>query len=132
MGIEEAFLHDILAHPDDDAPRLIYADWLDEHNDPRGEFIRVQCALAQLSDEDPRRWPLEQREQELLRDHEAKWLPKDVGDAHCVFRRGFVEEAMLYVHEFLMVADRLIEQAPVQYLCLRGPRSRAERDRTEE
>ena len=61
MGIEDAFLHDILAHPDDDAPRLIYADWLDEHNDPRGEFIRTQCALAQLSEEDPRRWPLKQR-----------------------------------------------------------------------
>ena len=26
-----AFLADVLAHPGDDAPRLIYADWLDEH-----------------------------------------------------------------------------------------------------
>jgi uncharacterized protein (TIGR02996 family) len=118
MSMHDAFLHDILAHPDDDAPRLIYADWLDEHGDPRGEFIRVQCALAQLSDEDPHRWPLQQREQELLREHEAKWLPKDGGSA-CVFRRGFVEECTLIPQDFLSAAERLFEQTPLQHVCLR-------------
>jgi uncharacterized protein (TIGR02996 family) len=118
MSIEDAFLHDILTHPDDDAPRLIYADWLDEHNDPRGEFIRVQCALAHLSDDDPRRWPLEQREQELLREHETKWLPKDIGNALCIFRRGYVEEIRLSPEDFVAEADRLFEQAPIRQLCL--------------
>ena len=42
------FLAAICANPDDDAPRLVYADWLDEHGDPRGEFIRVQVELAAL------------------------------------------------------------------------------------
>jgi uncharacterized protein (TIGR02996 family) len=28
---DRAFLQAIMAAPDDDAPRLIYADWLDEH-----------------------------------------------------------------------------------------------------
>jgi uncharacterized protein (TIGR02996 family) len=119
MSIEDAFLHDILAHPDDDAPRLIYADWLDEHNDPRGEFIRVQCALAQLSDEDPRRWPLEQREQELLREHQARWLPKGISDIPCGFRRGFVEEIALSAPELITLADRIIEQAPIRHFSLR-------------
>jgi len=41
-----SFLDAIRGRPDDDAPRLIFADWLDEQGDPRGEFIRVQCALA--------------------------------------------------------------------------------------
>jgi uncharacterized protein (TIGR02996 family) len=132
MAIEDAFLHEILAHPDDDAPRLIYADWLDEHNDPRGEFIRIQCALAQLSDEDPHRWPLEQREQELLREHEAKWLPKDMGQAQCIFRRGFVEEIELFAQDFLTVAERLFEQTPLQHLCLRGPINGAEMRRSRE
>jgi uncharacterized protein (TIGR02996 family) len=27
----------VLASPDDDAPRLVYADWLHERDDPRGE-----------------------------------------------------------------------------------------------
>ena len=47
----EAFLQRIRAFPDDDAPRLVFADWLDEQGDPRGEFIRVQIALAQLDRE---------------------------------------------------------------------------------
>lgn len=128
MEIEDAFLHDILAHPDEDAPRLIYADWLDEHNDPRGEFIRIQCTLAQLSDEDPRRWPLEQQEQELLREHGTKWLPKEIGHISCIFHRGFVEEITLSPEAFLDEADRLFEQAPIRRLHLR-PRGweRAER-----
>src|SRR5207244_2028609 len=48
----EAFLARIRAFPDDDAPRLVFADWLDEQNDPRGAFIRVQIALAQLAEEE--------------------------------------------------------------------------------
>jgi uncharacterized protein (TIGR02996 family) len=41
----DAFLADIREHPHDDAPRLIFADWLDEdgHAD-RAAFIRAQCA----------------------------------------------------------------------------------------
>jgi uncharacterized protein (TIGR02996 family) len=46
MSERDAFLAGILAHPEDDAPRLLYADWLDERADPRGEFIRVQVSLA--------------------------------------------------------------------------------------
>ena len=42
MTHDEAFLQAIIDNPDDDAPRLIYADWLEERGDPRGEFIRVQ------------------------------------------------------------------------------------------
>jgi uncharacterized protein (TIGR02996 family) len=49
MGIEEGFIRDIIEHTDDDTPRLIYADWLDDHGEPeRAEFIRVQCELARL------------------------------------------------------------------------------------
>ena len=29
MTLTVAFLEDILEHPEDDAPRLIYADWLE-------------------------------------------------------------------------------------------------------
>jgi uncharacterized protein (TIGR02996 family) len=29
----DAFLHDIIEHPDDDTPWLIYADWPEEHGD---------------------------------------------------------------------------------------------------
>jgi len=36
------FIDTILERPDDDGPRLVYADWLEERGDPRGEFIRLQ------------------------------------------------------------------------------------------
>jgi uncharacterized protein (TIGR02996 family) len=40
------FLAAVIAAPDDDLPRLVMADALDERGDPLGEFIRVQVALA--------------------------------------------------------------------------------------
>jgi uncharacterized protein (TIGR02996 family) len=43
----EAFIAAVIARPDDDLPRLVFADWLDEHGEPEwAEFIRVQCKLA--------------------------------------------------------------------------------------
>jgi uncharacterized protein (TIGR02996 family) len=30
MDLHDAFLRDILAHPEEEGKRLIYADWLDE------------------------------------------------------------------------------------------------------
>lgn len=48
------FLPAILTAPDDDTPRLIYADWLEEHGGDAGraraEFIRVQCRLAEMDE----------------------------------------------------------------------------------
>jgi uncharacterized protein (TIGR02996 family) len=43
---DDAFLQAILESPDDDTPRLVYADWLDEHD--RDEFIHMQGLLARL------------------------------------------------------------------------------------
>lgn len=46
MTDHDSFLRTIIENPADDGPRLVYADWLEERGDPRGEFIRVQCELA--------------------------------------------------------------------------------------
>jgi uncharacterized protein (TIGR02996 family) len=45
MTPEDAFLIDILANPDDATPRLIYADWLDDQDDPRAAWIRRGCEV---------------------------------------------------------------------------------------
>ena len=74
MTHEANFLRDILENPGDDTPRLIYADWLDERGDPRGMFIRVQCALARVPDDDPCRAELMRREKSLLRLHKKTWV----------------------------------------------------------
>jgi uncharacterized protein (TIGR02996 family) len=46
MSEQAALLAAIVAYPDEDTPRLIYADWLDENGEPaRAEFIRLQVDL---------------------------------------------------------------------------------------
>ncbi len=47
MHDHAAFLATIFDRPDDDGPRLVYADWLEERGEcGRAEFIRAQCKLA--------------------------------------------------------------------------------------
>jgi uncharacterized protein (TIGR02996 family) len=64
-----AFLRDIKANPDDDTPRLILADWLQEHGDEaaaaRGEMIRLQCRALSTS---------RVRQAELLQQYAVRWL----------------------------------------------------------
>jgi uncharacterized protein (TIGR02996 family) len=46
---EDAFLRSIREKPHDEAPRLVYADWLDECGDPRSEFLRLEIQVRQSS-----------------------------------------------------------------------------------
>ena len=91
---DEAFLQDVCAHPDDDAPRLIYADWLDDRGDSaRADFIRTQCELARLSPGDARAAALARRQDELLDRYWYDWrdaLPHLHGITWGDFERGFV------------------------------------------
>jgi uncharacterized protein (TIGR02996 family) len=49
MTDRDALLNAVIADPDDDTPRLIFADWCDEHGEPdRAEFVRVQCREDRL------------------------------------------------------------------------------------
>ena len=44
---ERSLLDAVLENPDDDLPRLVYADFLEEHGDAtRAEFIRAQIAIS--------------------------------------------------------------------------------------
>ena len=62
-----AFLDDILSHPEDDAARLIYADWLEDQDDPTAGLWRAPLTDARLD-------AMTEAQQDLLplvRDH---WL----------------------------------------------------------
>jgi uncharacterized protein (TIGR02996 family) len=75
MPESEAFLKAICANPDDDGPRLIFTDWLEDNGDPeRAEFIRVQCALEKLTENDPRYFTLWACEERLLNAHWPEWI----------------------------------------------------------
>lgn len=67
MPTEADFLRQLQANPDDRLLRQIFADWLEEQNDPRGELLRLTEILTR-SLEVPDRPRLECRLQELLED----------------------------------------------------------------
>jgi len=116
---ELAFLSRVRERPDDDGPRLIFADWFDERGDARGEFIRVQCALARLSDADPRRTELEQREKELLDKHQARWTAGLQGlssSSLCTYRRGFVESISVDAKAFLERGKEIFRYGPIRHV----------------
>jgi uncharacterized protein (TIGR02996 family) len=72
------FLRVIGANPDDDGPRLLYADFLEEKGDAasaaHAEFIRVQCALDAAAPGSGNLDALRDREKELLTAHWPTWL----------------------------------------------------------
>ena len=70
--------------PEDDAPLAVYADFLIERGDPRGEFIASQLSTARAK-------PYQrQREHDLLTEHRAAWVaPLGVDPIQVTFERGF-------------------------------------------
>lgn len=115
MPDEQSFLDEITASPDDDIPRLIYADWLEENGDPRGEFIRIQCELATLRKTQKRFAELRSEEARLLAKYERKWsegFPYSL--RKCVFRRGFIEACWVALSFFLRNSDKILRLSPLR------------------
>jgi uncharacterized protein (TIGR02996 family) len=142
---DEGLLQAIIAEPDDDAPRLVYADWLDDHDRPeRARLIRVQCEHHQLTELDDaatkgRRAALAAEIVALLKKHKAAWLaelpfcggvfwrpaPNDHSPAG-IFERGFINMIMAESPTALLGdGEREFAVAPVQrlYLGWLGPRA---------
>lgn len=112
---ELAFLSRVRDRPDDDGPRFIFADWLDERGDARGEFIRVQCALAHLSSDDPRRADLEIREQALLDTYRTSWTKRLQGLASdFTYRRGFIESISVDASAFAERGIEIFRHGPIR------------------
>ena len=74
---EQPFLKTILANPHDWSPRLVFADWLDECGDPRGELVRLVYWLHQPENvgypPPPGRREREARLQELV-SQDVPWI----------------------------------------------------------
>lgn len=122
-----SFLESIVAHPDDDTPRLIFADWLDEHgNGDRAELIRVQVERASLPEWDARQVRLRLRERQLVEQHGQEWkaeLPTISGVTWEGFRRGFVAEASFASFAVLGTnASACWAATPLELVSIRWPR----------
>jgi uncharacterized protein (TIGR02996 family) len=69
---EATFIRAIRATPKDRTTRLVYADWLDERNDPRGKLIRLEDEreAAQVRAM-PKRWV---RQRKIVQKQVKHWL----------------------------------------------------------
>jgi uncharacterized protein (TIGR02996 family) len=74
MDEEKGFIAAIPADPDDDTTRLAYADWLDEHDDPRAEWLRVDAEIERLAGEGRSDPALLVRRQQLASELDLVWL----------------------------------------------------------
>ncbi len=138
----EAFQQAICQEPDDDALRLIYADWLDENGDSLwAEFIRIQCELFSLSPASERYFDLSLRDSELrhlMTDHEQmdrslirveelptitiSWGPPQRGFPYSIYVEQLERDGdpQSQAHQLCDLIESTIKNSPIQSLCLDG------------
>ncbi len=118
MSDADKFLAAIIAEPDDDLPRLVFADWLEENGDSdRAEFIRLQCAAEREPFASSQRGMMVARADRLLAANKARWsIPLIHGVQK--FRRGFVEHLHISADDLIQHAGQIERAAPVTGLRL--------------
>jgi uncharacterized protein (TIGR02996 family) len=95
MSDDSALLKAIIAHADEDTPRLAYADWLDEHGDStRAEFIRTQIRLADLTPAHLDWVGLCEQQERLFFSHRALHLGSGVSRANRFFFTDYIGDAL--------------------------------------
>jgi uncharacterized protein (TIGR02996 family) len=121
---EDRLLSAVCEEPENDDPRLVFADWLEDHDQPeRAEFIRVQITLARSADR-PDAKALRARESALLKEHEEAWTRplEDFASAFFgkpfEFRRGFVENIGTEGELLCEDGKRLFSLAPIREVRL--------------
>jgi uncharacterized protein (TIGR02996 family) len=144
-----ALLRAICADPDDDTPRLVAADWLEEHGDAdRAAFIRIQVELARLEvaglGKSLEAYEWRKKERAYLGPYSvypsiwaAEACPQLVrvipgergkplesmrveGADRVTFRRGFVEGVICPAAEWLRHGEAVRKRQPVRVLTLVG------------
>lgn len=140
MSSRESFIRAIVENPNDDVPRLVFADWLDEHGDAaRAEFIRAQIELSRLvqraknrtslfaepperiinPDDDSRVTQLKLESNRLLHDNNAAWV-RDwaAGLTGLLYWRGFVDRINTAAALFCANIFRWLKHEPITVVCL--------------
>jgi uncharacterized protein (TIGR02996 family) len=118
---QAALLRAIVANPDDDAPRLVYADWLQEHGDEaQAEFIREGIRLAGMKKRAKGRTALVERLRELSEDRCYDWYaPLGIPDMTVIdrYERGFPYRVTFDgAASFFASADALFAFVPIRGL----------------
>ncbi|MFT3708564.1 MAG: TIGR02996 domain-containing protein [Archangium sp.] len=114
---DQAMWDAIMAEPENDAPRLVYADALQQRGEPLGEFIAVQCHP------DFARTPaLIARSRQLYEANVARWTAEvGISDVNLSFDRGLPHLVRV---PFTREALAIVERVPVRWVrvhALYGP-----------
>ncbi|QEL13151.1 TIGR02996 domain-containing protein [Limnoglobus roseus] len=132
MTEREALYAAVRAEPEADAPRLVYADWLEEH--PRGDadtaratFIRLEIEAENLPADSPDRGRVELAAAKLFNHFGEAWnheLPTwdEWYDSTLVYRRGFPDELRTVFRKLVYSGGKLFEEAPIRALSVRTGR----------
>lgn len=137
--MRSSFLRDIIAHPECDDRRLIFADWLsDQGEDDRAEFIRCKIRAARAAPGDAAAWEFNLATGwEILRKSpvrewfdlpsEDKWTvfvrssfkvelydPESDQTIQIVTRRGFVDEVHCPMQAWLDHGKQIARSQPVE------------------
>ena len=120
MTDEDALIRAIIAAPDDNAPRLVYADWFDEHGDPqRAYLIRAQIAGKWLGHK-PRGLRMMFPYVNVstpIRVERDKPIEPSVSPGRGVFvRRGFIDEVRVVWKTWKRIGPAIVAHNPVRYV----------------
>lgn len=117
-GDEQRFLDAISRAPDDDDLRRVYADWLDERGDVRGEFIRLQLAEA-ANPYGPGRKRMTQMLAASWGNFAGELAPWS--NERC-FSRGLVARVNMTPAAFVKNGEHVFSKYPVQTLHVNAPK----------
>jgi uncharacterized protein (TIGR02996 family) len=119
------FFAALRADPSDNTTRLIFADWLDDHDDPdRAAFIRLAVRLERLPEDHPNRAALLARYNDQRLTNGPRWLGpqpdtlEDVG-----YRGGLIERAVFRADAPAADVEGFIDRHPIRELSIDGKRS---------
>ena len=124
MTQQDALYRTVCEHPNEDTPRLIFADLVEEEGDSlRAAFIRTQVELARVPDYDPLWAQCRRRNPDALRGwgmaHTLPQLPDGFSWRAFQFSRGFPWRAsVLKLNSFLQSGEQLFKTAPIQAMEL--------------
>lgn len=121
----QALLRSILADPEDDLPRLVFADWLEENGEEAyAEYIRVEVEWSRMSGGT---YPEYHR---LNRDQQRVWHRRrqtenrepspqsHVPNLLCWYERGFVQTVVTEADEWFIHGDVIVASEPVYELVI--------------
>lgn len=121
----EALLATVLERPEEDTPRLVLADWLEEHgNGHWAELIRVQIAIANYPKSTAEDYGMVQELQDQA-DELIGLRPREFVSERgimvfhsAIWRRGFIEEIEIRWEEWLNAHTNMLSNLPIKIVHL--------------